>query len=96
MNNQTRTRRRRFGAICIALAIGMLIAGETVLKTKLSGVALLCYWLACFVLTALAAGAAIIDAARVRSQLREQQRSLIEETLQQVEREKRSRKDPKE
>ena len=96
MNDQAKTRRRRFGAICLGLAIGMLIAGETVLKPKLSGVALLCYWLACFVLTALAAGAAIIDAARVRGELREQQRSLIEETLQQIEREKRSRKDSKE
>ena len=96
MNKQAKTRRRWFGAICIALAIVMLVAGETVLKARLSGVVLLCYWMACFVLTALAAGVAIIDAARVRNELREQQRSLIEETLQQVEREKRARKDSKE
>jgi len=32
----------------------------------------------------------------VRNELREQQRSLIEETLQQVEREKQARKDSKE
>jgi len=96
MNNSAKTRRRRFGGICIALAILMLIAGETVLKAKLTGVAVLVYWLTCFILTALAAGVAIIDAARVRSELKAQQRELIEGTLQQIERERRARADSKE
>lgn len=72
----------------------MLIAGETVLKTKLSGIPMLCYWLACFILTAIAAGAAIIDAARMGIESRNAQRALIEDTLKAVENEKRSGKRP--
>jgi len=87
----SKTWRRRFGGVCLALAIGMLLAGETVLKTKLTGGWLLCYWLGCFVLTALAAGAALIDAARVSQESRAERRALIENTLQEIEREKNSR-----
>lgn len=92
MSGTPKNRRRRFGLICIALAVIMLIAGETVLKSRLTGGLLLCYWMGCFVLTVVAAGVAILDAARMRSELREQQRSLIEETLRDVEREKQARK----
>jgi cobalamin biosynthesis protein CobD/CbiB len=91
MSNNTKTRRRRFGVICIVLAIVMLIAGETVLKAKLTGVALLGYWLVCLMLTVLAALAAIGDAARVGQELKAEQRSLLEETLRKIEREKQSR-----
>ena len=70
----------------------MLIAGETVLKSRLSGVPMLCYWLGCFVFTAIAAGAAVIDAARVGIESRAAQKSLIEETLKEIENEKRSGK----
>lgn len=96
-NPQSKTRRRRFGVVCIGIAILMLIAGETVLKSWLakSPLVLMCYWLGCFILTALAALVAIIDAARVSLASREEQRSLLEETLQQVEREKRERKKTK-
>jgi hypothetical protein len=53
---------------------------------------LLVYWLVCFILTALAAYAALIEAARVGLEGREAQRSLIEKTLQEVEREKAEKK----
>ena len=86
------TRRRKVGAFCIASAILMLIAGETVLKSRLSGISMLCYWLGCFVFTAIAAGAAVIDAARVGIENRDAQKSLIEETLKEIENKKRSGK----
>lgn len=75
----------------------MLIAGETVLTSVLAGnaVLLIVYWMTCFLLAALAAGAAIIDAARVRLDSREEQRSLLEKTLQEVEQEKQARKKAK-
>lgn len=93
-NPRRRTLRRRFGVVCISAAILMLIAGETVLRTTLASNAvwLIVYWMTCFILTALAALAAIIDAARVRLESREAQRSLLEQTLQEVEREKQERK----
>jgi hypothetical protein len=95
MNAQAKCRRRWFGAVCLLTAIVMLIAGETVLKDRLSGVRLICFWLGCFVLTALAAGAALIDVTRVRAESRAAQRILIERTLEEIEREKRARQDAK-
>ncbi len=92
MSADHKSRRRKIGTVCIAIAILMLIAGETVLKRRLSGVPMLCYWLGCFVFTAIAAGAAVIDAARVGIESRDAQKSLIEETLKQIEDEKRSGK----
>lgn len=96
-NLSRRTRRRRFGLACIAVAILMLILGETFLRAKLAAnaVLLVLYWMTCLVLTALAAIGAIVDAARVGRESREEQRSLIEETLQEVEREKQHRQKPK-
>lgn len=89
--------RRRFGIVCIAAAILMLVAGETVLRKTLASnpVWLIAYWMLCFIFTALAAMAAIVDAARVRMENREEQRSLIEKTLREVEREKQERHKPK-
>lgn len=94
MSANAKTLRRRFGVICIAVAILMLIAGETVLKSWLaqSPVTLICYWMGCFILTGLAALAAVLDAARVRQESREEQRALLEDTLRQIEQEKRSSK----
>ena len=69
----------------------MLILGLTVVETRLSGVALIAYWLGCFVFTGLAAGFALLDAARIRAEQRAEQRALIEGTLHEIEREKRSR-----
>ena len=92
MSADHKSRRRKIGTVCIAIAILMLIAGETVLKSRLSGVPMLCYWLGCFVFTAIAAGAAVIDAARVGIESRDAQKSLIEETLKEIENEKRSGK----
>ena len=91
MSTNARSRRRWFGVVCLLAAASLLILGETLLKGRLTGVTLICYWLGCFVLTALAAGTALVDAARVRSENRAEQRALIESTLQEIEREKRSR-----
>jgi hypothetical protein len=87
-----KSRRRKIGTVAIAIAILMLIAGETVLKSRLSGVPMLCYWLGCFAFTAIAAGAAVIDAARVGIEGRNAQKTLIEETLKEIEDKKRSDK----
>lgn len=92
MSADPKSRRRKIGTIAIVIAILMLVAGETVLKSQLSGVPMLCYWLGCFVFTAIAAGAAMIDAARVGIEGRDAQKSLIEETLKEIEDNKRSDK----
>lgn len=91
MSLNAKARRRWFGALCLFTAIGMLVAGETVLPGRLSPVGILFYWAGCFLVTALAALVALLDAARVRAESRQAQRSLFEETLHQVESEKRAR-----
>lgn len=88
----SKSRRRKIGTVCIAIALLMLIAGETVLKGRLSGVPMLCYWLGCFVFTAIAACAALIDAARVGIESRDAQKNLVEDTIKEIENEKRSGK----
>jgi len=93
VTTNAKTRRRWFGGLCLLLAAVMLIAGETFLEGRLAGVTLIGYWLGCFVLTALAAGAAVVDAAHVRNEIRDEQRALLERTLQEIEREKRTRQD---
>jgi hypothetical protein len=90
-----KSRRRWFGGLCLVTALVMLLAGETVLSGRLAGILLICYWMGCFVLTATAAGVALIDAARVRAENRAEQRDLLEKTLRQVESEKAARTQPK-
>ena len=92
MTANAKTRRRWFGAICLLGSIVMLIAGETVLKDRMQPLMLVTYWSVCFILTGLAAGVALMDAARVRNEQRDEHRALIESTLKEIEREKIARK----
>lgn len=93
MSLNAKARRRWFGALCLLTAVGMLVAGETVFKDRLSPVGFLLYWIGCFVVTALAATAALLDATRVRAESRHEQRALFEDTLRRIESEKRARSD---
>ena len=73
----------------------MLVAGQTVLQGRMEPLAFVSYWSACFILTAIAASVAVIDASRLRAEQRDAQRDLIESTIQEIEREKRLRKGTK-
>ena len=88
MRLNAKARRRWFGGLCLLTAVGMLVTGETVLQDRLSPVGFLLYWIGCFVVTALAAKAALLDAAHVRAESRAEQRVLFEETLHRIESEK--------
>lgn len=70
---------------CLAVAAGLLIWGQTVLKPLLKDVAFLLYWLACFVFTVAAIFIALLDIRAVRRRVREEQRELIERTLDDIE-----------
>jgi hypothetical protein len=87
-----KSRRRLFGALCLLAAIVMLVAESTLLKDRLSGMALLVYWMGCFLLTLLAISAAFLDVLVLRHEVREQQRALFESTLRRIEEEKARRK----
>lgn len=63
----------------------MLIAGETVLKSRLKDLSFLLYWSLCFVLTGLAILVAFLDARSVQRRTRHEARTLIETTLSDIE-----------
>ena len=68
----------------LALAAGMLIWGETVLKPHLNGVLFLLYWLGCFVVTGLAIITALLDMRATRRRIQEEQRELLEKTWEDI------------
>jgi membrane protein implicated in regulation of membrane protease activity len=89
--SSTDKRRRWLGATFLLAALGMLVAGETLLRSRLGGVAFVIYWLACFVFTGLALLFASLDAAIVRRRARAEQREFLEDTLKEIERERAAR-----
>ena len=62
----------------------MLVAGETVFDGKLSPTVFLLYWLGCLVFTVLAIVTAVADVRALRREVRDEQRALIDRTLQNV------------
>lgn len=96
MDRNSTTRRRWFGAFCLCAAIAMLVADATVLKHRLTAFAALAYWLACFLFTLLAISAAFLDLRALRRSIRDEQRALFENTLQNISKEKSAKTgDPK-
>jgi membrane protein implicated in regulation of membrane protease activity len=86
-------RRRWFGALVLLAALGMLVAGETILKGKLEYLGFLFYWLGCLGFTFLAIVIAILDARALRRETRTAQHDLFQATLKQIEAEAKARKD---
>lgn len=86
--------RRWLGGIFLFAALGMLVAGETVLRERLGKYSFLVFWLLCFVFTCLAVLIAVVDACIVRRRTREERRALFENTLQDIVRQKKAQ--PKE
>ena len=65
-------KRRALGVLFLVLALGMLVAGETVLQDKLSSSLFVLYWLACFVFTMLAMIVALRDLRALQSKARKE------------------------
>ena len=92
MGSANDKRRRWCGAIFLLAALAMLVAGETVLRDRLGKIGFVVFWMACFVFTCLALLIALIDAAVVRRRAREEHRQFLEQTLQEIAREKEAKK----
>jgi len=80
--------RRWLGAFCLAMAFGMLVWGETVLKPFLHGVLFLIYWTVCFIFTCSAIVFALLDVRAVRKRVQAEQRDLLERTLADIEKDR--------
>jgi hypothetical protein len=77
-------RRRVVGALFVAGALAMLIAGQTVLSGRLGPWAFMLYWLACLALTGGAIVVAFRDLRAIQRRNLEEQRRLFQATLEQV------------
>src|SRR6266487_3185786 len=71
-------RRRWFGVFFLLIAAGMLIWGQTILKSYLEGIGFVAYWLACMTFTGLALLTALLDIWAVRRRTREQHQDLLQ------------------
>src|SRR5687768_1822159 len=77
-------RRRWLGAIFLAIAAGMVIAGQTFLRDRLQPAGFLLFWLVCLGFTLLAIFVAFLDVFAIRQRTRDEQRALFEETLKDI------------
>ena len=91
-STDAQTRRRRWvGAVCLLVAVAMVAADEFALKGQLPHAVFFAYWLVCLTFTLMAAGCALADLRALRRRSQEAQRSLMEETLREIERERKAR-----
>jgi len=84
-------RRRWFGALLVAVALAMLIAGQTMLSERLAPLEFMVYWLVCLVLTAVAIVVAFRDLRALQRQNLHEQRRLFHATLEQIANEARTK-----
>lgn len=77
----------------LALALALLVIGETFCKGRLKGWAFLAFWTICFVLTLTALVAGFLDARAVRQRTRQAHRELLEEALKAVEEKARRKRE---
>lgn len=81
--------RRWFGLFFLAVAFGMLIWGQTVLRERLqqTPALFLGYWGICFLVTFAAIFTALLDMRATRKRARREQKELLQRTLNEIERE---------
>jgi hypothetical protein len=76
------SRRRFFGAMFLALAVVLLIAGQTFLKDRLKSdpAWFVSFWSACFLFTGLTIAIALLDLRAVRRRSTQEQKDLYRKT----------------
>ena len=84
MSNSADALRRWLGLFCLAVAAGLLIWGQTILKPLLDGLAFILYWGICFFFTFAAIVIAMLDMRAVRQRTRREQAELIQKTLEKI------------
>lgn len=86
--------RRWFGLFFLALAFGMLIWGQTVLRPRLAQypTLFLFYWCGCFVVTGAAIVTAMLDLRATRKRARREHEDLVQRTLNEIDRDSESKR----
>ena len=75
---------RWLATACLAVSVGMVIVGESLLKERLRAEAFIYYWLICIVFTFLTMVIALVDYWMVRRRLHREQRELFQEALRMI------------
>lgn len=83
--------RRVIGGVCLVVAVLMLVLGETRPTPQTSSVNFLIYWGICSILAIMAIIIALLDLRALRREAADAQRSLFENTLHEIETEKKRR-----
>ena len=91
MDSNPDIRHRKRGMTFLIISVVMLILGETLLRSSLSKVPFLLYWMVCFACTGMAILFAFLDVAGVQRQAREQQRELLDKTIREIARQKEAK-----
>jgi hypothetical protein len=86
MSSSADALRRWFGLLFLALAFGMLIWGQTVLRPQLERRPKLfvLYWCGCFLLTGAAIAIALLDMRATRKRARREHEDLVQRTLAEI------------
>lgn len=84
MMTESDARRRWLGMLFLMAASGMLVLGLTLLSQHLQGWTFLFYWLGCFTFTLASIFVAFLDWWVIRRRTRDEQRDLIQKTLEEV------------
>jgi hypothetical protein len=84
MMTESDARRRWLGLLFLMAAFGMLVLGLTLLNQYLRGWTFLFYWLGCFAFTLASIFVAFFDLWVIRRRTRDEQRDLIQKTLEDV------------
>jgi hypothetical protein len=82
MPNSADALRRWLGAFCLAVAAGMLIWGQTVLRPYLKGIVFVIYWFLCFGFTFAAIVFAVLDVRALRRRTRAEHRELVQRAFE--------------
>ena len=85
------SRRRWVGALALVAALAMLVVGLTVLQGRLDALGFVIYWMVCFAFVGLALVMAFLDMRSLQNQTREEQRRLLETTIQEIQTDARSK-----
>ena len=88
MPDSAQALRRWLGTFCLAVAAGLLIWGQTLLRPYLDGLWFIAYWMACFFFTLAAIGIALLDLRAVRHRIKREQQDLLQRTLDEAKAEK--------
>ncbi len=84
MDNSAEAWRRWWGAFCLAMAAGMLIWGQTVLKPVLAGGWYVLYWIFCLGFTLGAIVVALADVRAVRRRVKAEHRELLQRAINEL------------